>query len=115
MAAASDVVFIASDNLIMVTKVTSKSAGTLISDATVTLLRLVEDADGEDGATVVGSESIDCPAVEGVAGAYYGTLPDTVVAALPEGRSYAAYVQIDAGPGRLKTFRRKLRAVWANA
>lgn len=121
MAAAVDLVFLASDNLIQVTKVSSKATGASINDATVTLLRLVEDlgedADGNaiDGDTVSGSTDIDCPPVAGTDGAYNGILPHAVAATLTQGGAYAGYVEIDGGAGRLKTFRRKLRAVWANA
>jgi hypothetical protein len=113
--AATEVLFILSDNLVQVTNVKSKATGAWINDATVTLLRLVVDLDGEDGDEVAGSTDIDCPKVADVDGAYYGVLPSTAVASLTQSGEYAAYVEIDGGAGRLKTFRRKLRAVWANA
>ena len=116
MAAATEVLFIASDNLVMVTDVKSKATGLYINDATVTLLRVVENLEGdEDGDTVTGSINISCPKVEGTDGAYYGTLPDDAADLLVQGTEYAAYVRIDGGAGREKTWRRKLRAVWANA
>lgn len=103
---ATDVLEIGSDNLISVEKLRLTPTGGYVTTATVTLDK-IEDA---AGATVSGSTGITL-SYYGADGIYHGTLPDSV--SLTENAEYTAVITA-VYSNLTKTWRRKLRARYAN-
>jgi hypothetical protein len=104
--AATDVLYVGSDNLISVENLRLTSTGGYLTTATVTLTK-IEDS---TGATVSGSTGITL-SYYGTNGVYHGTLPDSV--SLTENAEYTAVITA-VYSNLTKTWRRTLRARYAN-